>query len=1052
MFPSTSNALTSPLGWGAQIGLGVYGQAIPTIIGMTKTSPIQIWNGFLVQAPGGGKGVQNYQKALDFLLGSNPIFGVLRLWEDQGARVGLNFVKYSQAITANGVTSITVPDAHLYWVVAVTFEVPYSVTFNDYGAPGPTSLSGTYEIPLWNTSYAGSNPGNMGAYRFAPWTYNWYQALGRVVQIPRNQFGAPWSGGTIHVYYAQLLSTVNPPYTTPLVQTRLFYEPTLGEGPEYGAAYATEQIKYPHLAGMASTNFFLGANFSTAPQIFPECIAAHSVWSTGDADFVDMIEDVFRSGFGQAGSTATIGYGKTQRGLNTFNFPALIQKNLQGSAADDATSLAYPLQNTPGNFLVVVSYNNTTGPTDDATNTWTLAYNWSAGKTSVWTAKAKPWQPGNTVHVSGGSAGASLLGIFEVGGADTLDVVASNSGATGDSSVTATTTGQAGLPELLVGILGYGISAWKLDSGWNEEIAASNGIGIASRIVKTPGNYTFHTKFTAASAPWFSGLLAFSNSGIPPYPNPFGDIIDQPSSDLCRAQGRAYGLKGSVTMDSQQKASDWLAQFAQAGNLDYCWYGFKLVLIPKAEPSAVGNGSIYNSPYAAGPLYDITPDDLIGDSSAPVITFEGQAPVDIPTLLQIQYVNRDSDYVDTTASETDNGAAAIYGVRKPDSPVVLRCIQDSATARSILNVMTQRRNLIDINAPIKFTGQAKLGMFMPGDLLTISDPLQGVYKLAIKLTSRQEKEDYSIDFEAEPFIYGANSPIPLTATAAGPNVNDPNAPASAINPPIIFEAVPPLGLIQGMGALWAVVSSPGPNYGGSFVFVSTDGGASYNQIGTIQGNATTGYTVGPLVWPASADPDTVNDLAVDLTESNGILSSYAVSDEDNFAYPCYVEPGAVGACVIQYELMTYALANLTATSKYTLKASGGGTNHLRRAVFGAPTPGNRRLTRAGLALRIPVESASCKCSGNPEAGHKSFVVPPRTFFQVSAVQPCRPRDAGDLDAYRACLHAVRTGADHAASGTSRCHDRRGSAGPRRTRKLYCRAWPRCGTRSRPESR
>jgi hypothetical protein len=93
-----------------------------------------------------------------------------------------------------------------------------------------------------------------------------------------------------------------------------------------------------------------------------------------------------------------------------------------------------------------------------------------------------------------------------------------------------------------------------------------------------------------------------------------------------------------------------------------------------------------------------------------------------------------------------------------------------------------------------------------------------------------------------------------------------------------------------------------------------------------------------------------------------VLDSYALIDEDNFVYPCYVQGSDVplivkmngvtiaelantafmmnGTIIAQsggfgYELMTYATAQLTAASKYTLKATGAG-NKLRRAVFNAP--------------------------------------------------------------------------------------------------------------------
>jgi hypothetical protein len=184
--------------------------------------------------------------------------------------------------------------------------------------------------------------------------------------------------------------------------------------------------------------------------------------------------------------------------------------------------------------------------------------------------------------------------------------------------------------------------------------------------------------------------------------------------------------------------------------------------------------------------------------------------------------------------------------------------------------------------------------------------------------------------------------------------------AGNVNDPVIFEPVS--RLYSGTKPqLWIVVSSPAANYGGAQVYVSTDGGGSYNPIGDpLIGSAITGNVVSD--WAAGTDPDTTHDLAVDLTESNGVLDSYAVIDEDNFVYPCYVQGSDVplivkmngvtiaslantafkmnGTIIAQsggfgYELMTYAVAQLTATSRYTLKATGTG-NKLRRAVFNAP--------------------------------------------------------------------------------------------------------------------
>ena len=227
----------------------------------------------------------------------------------------------------------------------------------------------------------------------------------------------------------------------------------------------------------------------------------------------------------------------------------------------------------------------------------------------------------------------------------------------------------------------------------------------------------------------------------------------------------------------------------------------------------------------------------------------------------------------------------------------------------------------------------------------------------IRLRSVVVNDDWTVDVEAEPYIYGVHSPLPVTTAAVNPFVPNPINDPGNVNTPIIFEPVPRLFGSQNQPQLWAVVSASSPNYGGCYAYVSTDGGSSYNPVsnlatgsGAINGNGVTGYSTSD--WPAHADPDTTNDLPVDLTESLGNLSSYSSADRDNFTYPCYV---AVGSSLIPYGLMTYNTATMTAANKFTLKATGGG-NELRRCVFGAPNlspdvdhPNNSRFAFLGNA-------------------------------------------------------------------------------------------------------
>jgi hypothetical protein len=218
-----------------------------------------------------------------------------------------------------------------------------------------------------------------------------------------------------------------------------------------------------------------------------------------------------------------------------------------------------------------------------------------------------------------------------------------------------------------------------------------------------------------------------------------------------------------------------------------------------------------------------------------------------------------------------------------------------------------------------------------------------------------------------------------------PNIQpNTNLSAGNVNPPIIFE--PTQELYPGLSGkqLWVVVSSSAANYGGAQVFVSTDGGASYNPAGPVLfGSATTGITTAE--WLGASSPDSTNDLPVDLTESNGILQSFAPIVETNEQYPCYVEElnislGVNGSAVASgnpitlgvngtqladlgtlgvngtdlltvgsdgfgYELMTYAVATLTGVNKFTLKATGG-SNFLLRAIMNAPNSSSNGVAHA----------------------------------------------------------------------------------------------------------
>ena len=163
-------------------------------------------------------------------------------------------------------------------------------------------------------------------------------------------------------------------------------------------------------------------------------------------------------------------------------------------------------------------------------------------------------------------------------------------------------------------------------------------------------------------------------------------------------------------------------------------------------------------------------------------------------------------------------------------------------------------------------------------------------------------------------------------TSAGAPL-DPFADPGHTNPPILFE--PPAALTAGTLEVW-IIASGGAAWGGCQVWVSTDGN-TYSLAGTIYRGARQGVLTATL--PAAADPDTLDTLAVDLSESQGQLFSGTTADADNYVTLCYCDG----------ELVSYATATLSAAYKYSL-------SYLRRGVYGTAIgthAGGARFARLG---------------------------------------------------------------------------------------------------------
>lgn len=1143
-----SQSAQRPTAMGTLLQSSAYGATIPVGYGLTQSNLLAIWAANL-RAGGGNtkkfkqvkKGITNYCECIDFLIGHNPVRGVLQVMNN-GSNTPVNYTSASFS-SAGGRQSFTVADPHFYFVIGVTLSASYSFPVDDYGGQGPQTLTGTFEIPLWNELEVGPDPTDPSSYRCWPFCYRWQSGMGATIEVD----AAAFPTGTLKVYYAQLTAATS--YQPPITRLFLAFEPQLGSGDEYANGFnAGQQIIYPQFAGLQSSEINLGAS-GALPQLNPEVAWKWGIYPSGDADFADMIEDIYKSGLAQAAIAADTSTQPSpattqmERGLSSYQLPGTIQKKNDSSAAASLPPMTFDMPNAPGNFLLAVATGTGTLAISSTNGeTWTALYAGGLGY-QVWHATAVGGP--NTVTVTGASAPWEMA-ILEVGG--TGGSIANGilvDATTNSNSVSGTGTAVSDLTTALLTCVGihppittadrgtarsdWGgfpwptlpagavvtaikpvikyenvIPAWGSDGGiltdstltgfpqvtgsgtfvggsfgtspsnlttwapWLELIYSGDGLiytascrilsiaarveytvpfgglggeivdaidvsangpaavastvsdglpayllalslypsgsapavsddvalwgavtppnfygtspgtfQIQDRVIYSPGNYQAEG---AGGAPASVALIALKAVQPVPYPRPLGDFIDVPSLNLTRAQCRAGGLWGSLTMNSQSSASDWLKTLCMAANCAPVFLGSKLYLIPYSEVSAAGNGALYTAPTAAGPVANLNADngDFAGADGSGCPTVETSDRVGQPNVLQMQFIDRNANYTQTTAQVTDPATIGLYCVRKAD-PVTMNCVQDPTVARTLLGIQVRRNQYGGDTWSFNLT--ARWSLLSPMDLVTLTDQLQALVGQPVRLTKLTEQDDGSFQCEAEPFVYGMSSPIALETTGSNPNSNDVNASAGDVNPPIIFEPTP--GLFPGLlgPQLWLVISSSSANFGGAQVFISTDGGSSYNPApggpgadnNVAMGNAVTGVLTAD--WPAGTDPDSTNNLLLDLTESKGTLQSFPTAIEDNFEFPCYVQSktvtidvggvataegatvevedggilfGAIGTLEVGgvavaddssdgfgYELMSYAVATLTGTDLYTLQATGAG-NYLRRAILKAP--------------------------------------------------------------------------------------------------------------------
>jgi hypothetical protein len=414
-------------------------------------------------------------------------------------------------------------------------------------------------------------------------------------------------------------------------------------------------------------------------------------------------------------------------------------------------------------------------------------------------------------------------------------------------------------------------------------------------------DYSYNILLDSNPADFLPDLLCNPYYGAGFDPAKIGDMSQ--FSDYCLANDFLM----SPLFSEQEEAREQVADILKLVNSQVLWSEDVLKFLPMGDQVITGIKTGVTFTPDLRPVVDLNEDDLLAeDKDKDPIQITRNPQADAYNQVRLEFMDRFTDYNTSIVPANNQAAQDAYGLRPLDVIEAHQIVDPDVAllvATNILQYCLYARN----------TYQFKLGLIAnilePGDWITLTSPRLGLDHMPLRVTSVSEDDKLVSSVEALEWPIGTAQAARYRFPARRPQYVNYNASPGNCNAPIIFE--PPLGLSDGL-ELWVAVSG-GPNWGGCQAYVSLDG-STYRKVGTIN-PARTGSLINPL--PASPDPDLTDTLAVDLSESRGVLLSASQAAADALATLCYLGG----------ELIAYRDAQLVSTSKYDL-------SYLRRNCYG----------------------------------------------------------------------------------------------------------------------
>jgi hypothetical protein len=404
---------------------------------------------------------------------------------------------------------------------------------------------------------------------------------------------------------------------------------------------------------------------------------------------------------------------------------------------------------------------------------------------------------------------------------------------------------------------------------------------------------------------------------------------------------RAVSISFSPCLTDVETAQSVLQRWIKLLNTAVVVSGGKVRFIPYGDTPISGNGVTYVPNMT--PVFTLDDDDFQGDSTADPVQGQITDPSEAYNVERLTINDRANEYNSVPIEARIEAAVNQYGLRV-DTSVSATEICDAAVAAIVAQLILQRqlyvRNTYTIKLDARYCG------LDPMDWLAFNETVMGMTGTAVRIVQIEEEDDTGVlTVQVEELPAGVATAVAYPKQTNGGLGNVQYAPASPVNPPIIFE--PPPSMTNNEAQVWIGASGSiggvaDPQWGGANVYISSDN-ATYEFVGTITAPVRQGALLTALPAYAGGNPDSTDTLAVDMTQSGGALASAAsAADAANGSTVCYVDG----------EVLSFQTATLTAANQYALTSLYRGQNGTTGSAHAAGTQ-FARLDGAFLVYDLP---------------------------------------------------------------------------------------------------